>query len=453
MTIHTPSTQWLSSLGATTASNAAPKVTSVAPATPSAPVSNDPHAFARMLQHRKDEATARPAPQSAQAREASKASGSALPKQKAEPAKAEEAKDSATAEPAAGATPAWLARLQRNAAHGAQNAKRTPTSEDATDCTLTEIADPREALSAQDTTQHADDWAAASPTGMVQVASVPVPQAPANPETPVPADTAADMTPSVNTARGRPLPSETCELPAGDSQREAADTGESARKLPVNEASSATPFIDPAMQPASGVATQAMAGLAAQPQRDVEGMKDARPASEVTALAAGNGIAGNAPRVTSSEPMTSAALPVPVDAPEFKEALAAQVSVFARDGVQHAQLHLNPADMGPIMIKIVTDGTNAQVDFGAESAHTRQLIESGLPELASAMREAGLTLTGGGVSQHAGQNAQGQGQGQPGDQPHSTRRMSVGSADDSDSAPAQRAPMNRPARGNIDLYA
>ena len=90
-----------------------------------------------------------------------------------------------------------------------------------------------------------------------------------------------------------------------------------------------------------------------------------------------------------------------VRSPEFREHLGAQVSVLAKEGVQAAELHLNPADMGPISVQITLDGTQARVDFGADSATTRQLIESGLPELASAMREAGLTLSGGGVSQHA----------------------------------------------------
>ena len=91
----------------------------------------------------------------------------------------------------------------------------------------------------------------------------------------------------------------------------------------------------------------------------------------------------------------------PADAPEFREALGVQVSLLARDGVQRAELHLNPAEMGPISVNIVMDGAQARVDFGADSATTRELIESGLPELAAALRDAGFTLAGGGVSRHS----------------------------------------------------
>ena len=98
----------------------------------------------------------------------------------------------------------------------------------------------------------------------------------------------------------------------------------------------------------------------------------------------------------------SAQLATPATSAEFRAALGAQVSVFVKAGVQQAQLHLNPAEMGPVSIQIVLDGQQAQVSFGADSAQTRKIIEASLPELASALRDVGLTLTGGGVSQHGG---------------------------------------------------
>lgn len=92
------------------------------------------------------------------------------------------------------------------------------------------------------------------------------------------------------------------------------------------------------------------------------------------------------------------AVQTPVDSPEFPKALGLHMSVLAKDGVTQAELHLNPADMGPVSVQIVMDGTQARVDFGADVAATRHAIEAGLPELASALRDAGFTLAGGGVS-------------------------------------------------------
>ena len=102
---------------------------------------------------------------------------------------------------------------------------------------------------------------------------------------------------------------------------------------------------------------------------------------------------------TSGTSPVSVEIKTHIQQPDFKEALGAQVSLLAKDGVQKAELRLNPADMGPIFVQIALDGSNARVDFSAESSVTRQLIENGLPELATALRESGITLTGGGVSQ------------------------------------------------------
>ena len=77
------------------------------------------------------------------------------------------------------------------------------------------------------------------------------------------------------------------------------------------------------------------------------------------------------------------------------------MSVLVKDGVQQAELHLNPAETGPVSIAITLEGTQAHVEFGADLAATRQAIENGLPALASALRDAGFTLAGGGVAQHS----------------------------------------------------
>ncbi|WP_415840432.1 flagellar hook-length control protein FliK [Roseateles saccharophilus] len=80
---------------------------------------------------------------------------------------------------------------------------------------------------------------------------------------------------------------------------------------------------------------------------------------------------------------------------------------MAVDGVQHAELQLNPADMGPVAVQIVVDGSQAQVSFHAVQAETRQALEQSLPDLAAALQGQGLTLSGGGVFQQAPQQQRG----------------------------------------------
>jgi flagellar hook-length control protein FliK len=177
------------------------------------------------------------------------------------------------------------------------------------------------------------------------------------------------------------------------------------------------------------------------------------PSAEAAAGAAA--AAGPATNAAPPDPMTQAAqaaqasLPVPLDDPQFPRAFGVQVSMLARDGVQRAELHLNPAETGPVSIQIVMDGTQARIDFGADAAPTRAMIEQSLPDLAAALREAGLTLAGGGVSQHAGGRDTGGAAGDP-------QRSGFGGTARTQ-APANETSARLPRRtvtaGGVDLYA
>lgn len=145
----------------------------------------------------------------------------------------------------------------------------------------------------------------------------------------------------------------------------------------------------------------------------------------------------------------SATLAAPVDSADFATAFGVHVSTFARAGIQHAELHLNPAEMGPVSIQITLDGTQARVDFGADAAATRHAIEAGLPELASALRDAGFTLAGGGVAQHSRSNDGHADDADPKDS--GARRAAPGPVARLDAA-AQRVTRQISA-GGVDLYA
>lgn len=176
-------------------------------------------------------------------------------------------------------------------------------------------------------------------------------------------------------------------------------------------------------------------------------------ALDIAALASSQGLGVNGAQAgTSRTEATVVALPMPVTDPAFREALGVQVSVLARDGVQSAELHLNPVDMGPISVRIDIDGHEAQVNFGVDHAMTRAIVEAGLPELATALREAGLTLTGGGVSDHGRSQGAGGDTGRDGSRRQDPGGERGGRGDDPAADPP---PTPRRVRlpGAVDLYA
>ena len=141
--------------------------------------------------------------------------------------------------------------------------------------------------------------------------------------------------------------------------------------------------------------------------------------------------------------------------PDFAPQLAAHLTTFVRDGVQHAKLELNPAEMGPLTVQIQLDGNAAHVHLAAENAQTRQALEQAMPQLAGSLRESGLTLSGGGVSEQPRQAPQQQQQAQAGG---SGGRNAGGQGDSHAGTPdapsgASAAPPARRLSGVVDLIA
>jgi flagellar hook-length control protein FliK len=164
------------------------------------------------------------------------------------------------------------------------------------------------------------------------------------------------------------------------------------------------------------------------------------------------GAAGEAPAAptpTPEAPPAQATLAPPPGSAAFPAALGAQLQTWLKDGVQYATLELNPQDMGPIDVRIAMRDGRAEVQLGAEVAATRAALTEALPELAEALGDVGLSLSGGSVSDQTGQHArQGDPQGQrafalPG-------WLAPGRA----GSDAETAAATRPAqRGLIDLVA
>lgn len=185
------------------------------------------------------------------------------------------------------------------------------------------------------------------------------------------------------------------------------------------------------------------------------------PMAAMMSLEGGRASFGQALSQATAPRHEQASIPVPLDAPDFSQKLADQVSLWVgqvkQEGPMTAELHLNPAEMGPINVKISLDGTAAQVDFAAAAQETRQAIEASLSALSSALNDVGLSLTGGGVSSQTPQQTLAQG-GNPGQDGRGGRGSNGRSRDDDgDTAEAsglRQVSAPRASRlGGLDLYA
>lgn len=101
----------------------------------------------------------------------------------------------------------------------------------------------------------------------------------------------------------------------------------------------------------------------------------------------------------SSLPSDTPRLDVPAAAPDAgsmtEMRVAEQVSYWAsRGGVQNAELQVDGLGEGPVKVSIALQGQEARVEFRADQAQTRQVLEDAMPHLRELLAREGLVLSG-----------------------------------------------------------
>ena len=100
-----------------------------------------------------------------------------------------------------------------------------------------------------------------------------------------------------------------------------------------------------------------------------------------------------ASRYKAMEPVpVSTGIKQTVGQPGWNEALSDRVMVFVKERVSMAQIHLEPAQLGPIQVKITMHNDQANVVFVSNNALTRESIESAIPRLREALDQSGINL-------------------------------------------------------------
>jgi len=83
---------------------------------------------------------------------------------------------------------------------------------------------------------------------------------------------------------------------------------------------------------------------------------------------------------TSSKPYVSS-LALPVDDAEWSEQLNQKMMWMSARNIQSAELHLNPADMGPIEIKVQIGAEQSSINFNTQNHTVRELLEANIHRL------------------------------------------------------------------------
>lgn len=144
---------------------------------------------------------------------------------------------------------------------------------------------------------------------------------------------------------------------------------------------------------------------------------------------------------------TGLTLGLPLHHPKWAEGMGERVVWMANQGVHSAELKLNPANLGPIEIRIAMNDGQASVSFSSPHQHVRDAIENALPRLRDLMQEGGLSLGDAHVSDQSGRDQQQY------HQAEEARRVAMVSSLHADELGVSGTDDTREIRGVVDYYA
>jgi len=90
-----------------------------------------------------------------------------------------------------------------------------------------------------------------------------------------------------------------------------------------------------------------------------------------------------------------------VDSPEFAQGVSDRVSWMVGNNLNDAKLQVNPAQLGPIEVRIAVQGNQAQVWLTAHSAVTRDALESSSSKLREMLGAQGFAQVSVDISQRS----------------------------------------------------
>jgi len=146
-------------------------------------------------------------------------------------------------------------------------------------------------------------------------------------------------------------------------------------------------------------------------------------------------------------PTLTGSIPAPVGSPQWAPAFSEQmVQIGTQQGgtLHHAELRLDPPDLGPLRVTLSMQGDQATATFVSPHASVRTAVEAALPQLMQALADAGISLGNTSVGEQDAREFAAE----------DARRGAgpdTGEADDG-SAVAQAVVQTRP-RGLIDTFA
>lgn len=114
---------------------------------------------------------------------------------------------------------------------------------------------------------------------------------------------------------------------------------------------------------------------------------------------------------TTETPTLHTAIPVPVGKPGWNETVMQRVMWMSSQQINKAEIALDPPELGPLNVKISSQGEHTSVMFTSTHGAVRDALDQGLPRLREMLENQGLNLADVDVSDHSASQQQAQDEG------------------------------------------
>ena len=148
--------------------------------------------------------------------------------------------------------------------------------------------------------------------------------------------------------------------------------------------------------------------------------RQAETAPSVSAMSVAAANVADARGTAAAGPAATLLVAAHVQSPAWSKDFGQQVIRLAMDGQPAAEIHLNPADWGPIRVAIDIRGQEAVLQFSAAHGQTREALENALPRLREMFAADNLSLTGANVGAGSFSQQSSNSHGQRFDHPYAT---------------------------------
>jgi flagellar hook-length control protein FliK len=112
-------------------------------------------------------------------------------------------------------------------------------------------------------------------------------------------------------------------------------------------------------------------------------------------------------------PVTRLVVDAPITQQQWSNEFSQKITWMATQQDQHAELHLNPAQLGPVDVVIKVSGDQATAQFTSAHAAVREVIEQSIPKLREMLADNGIMLGNTTVSDQASREQRGEFGSQP----------------------------------------